>query len=78
MTTTSLYVTGTHVMSVAHDPLLACSARQDGGTAHAVARPAVDGLDLSVCGVLVSAVAGTDWSEASGTARCEECSRIAG
>ncbi len=76
--TASRYVTGTHVMSVAHDPLVAPSARLDGSTTHAVARPAVDGLEVSVCGLLVSAVAGTDWHEAHGVPRCGECARVAG
>ncbi|SOE01285.1 hypothetical protein [Blastococcus haudaquaticus] len=48
------------------------------GMAHAVARPVVDGLDASVCGVLVTAAAGADWSDDRDAPRCAECSRIAG
>ena len=44
---------------------------------HAVARPAVDGLDSSVCGQLVAVTTGRDWSVEPGTARCAECARIA-
>lgn len=44
---------------------------------HAVARPAVDGLESSVCGELVAATAGRDWSVAAGAVRCAECARIA-
>jgi hypothetical protein len=45
--------------------------------AHAVARPVVDGLESSVCGVLVVATAGVDWPSTQAR-RCEECARIAG
>ena len=45
--------------------------------AHAVARPVVDGLESSLCGVLVIATAAEDWP-AAGAGRCEECARIAG
>jgi hypothetical protein len=76
--TSSLYVTGTHVASVEHDPL------QDGRDlrravtmAHAVARPVVDGLAASVCGVLVTAIADVDWHALGGVSRCAECQRIA-
>lgn len=44
---------------------------------HAVPRPAVDGLDVSVCGVLVSATAGADWHAAHRAPRCDECAGIA-
>jgi hypothetical protein len=77
--TSSLYVTGTHVASVEHHPL------QDGRDlrravtlAHAVARPVVDGLAASVCGVLVTAIADVDWHDLGGVPRCAECQRIAG
>lgn len=46
--------------------------------AHAVARPVVDGLDSSVCGVLVTATAGADWRDDRHVPRCAECARIAG
>ncbi|MGY5885101.1 hypothetical protein [Modestobacter lacusdianchii] len=62
----------THVASSAHDP------RSSDRVTHAVARPVVDGLDQSVCGVLVSAVADQDWLAFPGTDRCPECTRIAG
>ncbi|MGY1855404.1 hypothetical protein [Modestobacter sp. SYSU DS0290] len=70
LTATGLF--GTHVASVAHDP------RSSSTETHAVARPVVDGLDQSVCGVLVSAVADQDWLASAGTDRCPECTRIAG
>lgn len=43
---------------------------------HAVARPVVDGLDQSVCGVLVTVRADEDWAAVPGSHRCEECARI--
>ncbi len=74
-----LYVTGTHVASVQHDPL------RDGrdlnravSLAHAVAGPVVDGLTVSVCGALVTAIADQDWQALWGVPRCDECRRIAG
>ena len=77
--TSSVYVTGTHVASVADDPL------RDGrdlnraiSLAHAVALPVVDGLAVSVCGVLVTAIADQDWHATWSVPRCEECQRIAG
>ncbi|MCW2580861.1 MAG: hypothetical protein JWP33_1923 [Blastococcus sp.] len=73
--TASLFVTGTHVVGIGRgrpdDPL----AQAD---VHAVAKPVVDGLELSVCGLLVSAVAGQDWPAGRAVPRCGECSRIAG
>ena len=77
--TASLYVTGTHVASVAHDPL------RDGRDldravqlAHAVARPVVDGLAESACGVLVTAIADLDWQALWSVPRCPECARLVG
>jgi hypothetical protein len=77
--TSSLYVTGTHVASVADDPL------RDGrdlnrviSLAHAVAPPVIDGLTVSACGVLVTAIADQDWQTMWNVPRCEECRRIAG
>jgi hypothetical protein len=78
--TASLYVTGTHVASVEPD-LRRDTARiglLDGQLAHAVARPAVDGLEGSVCGLLVRAAAGLDWHDLGSAPRCAECERIAG
>jgi len=69
--TASLYATSTYAASAAHHP-------GAGRQAHAVARPVVDGLDQSVCGVLVSVRAWQDWTTVSGANRCEECARIAG
>jgi hypothetical protein len=46
--------------------------------AHAVAKPVVDGLEESVCGVLGTAIADPDWQMAWGVPQCEECQRIAG
>ena len=69
--TATLYATSTYAAAAAHLP----GAPRLG---HAVARPVVDGLDQSVCGVLVSARAGQDWATLSDAARCEECTRIAG
>ncbi|GAA4739691.1 hypothetical protein GCM10023328_20940 [Modestobacter marinus] len=65
-------LSATHVASTAHDP------RSSDRVTHAVARPVVDGLDQSVCGVLVSAVADQDWLAFPGADRCPECTRIAG
>lgn len=77
--TASLYVTGTHVASVAEDPL------RDGrdlnrvvSLAHAVATPVIDGLAASVCGVLVTAIADQEWQAPWNVPRCEECQRIVG
>ncbi|MDK3257449.1 hypothetical protein [Blastococcus capsensis] len=77
--TASLFVTGTGVGWIGRDlrpedrgadPLV--------GVVHAVARPVVDGLDSSVCGVLVTATATSDWASDGVLSRCEECARIAG
>ena len=77
--TSGLYVTGTHVASVEHDPL------RDGPdlwravtSAHAVARPVVDGLAASICGVLITAVADMDRHDVGAASRCALCQRIAG
>jgi hypothetical protein len=76
--TTSLYVIGTHVASVEHDPHGGSpDLRHTVTVAHAVARPVVDGLAASVCGVLVTAIADLDWHDV-GVSRCAECQRIAG
>ena len=69
--TVALHATSTYAASAAHLP---DAAR----LTHAVARPVVDGLDQSVCGVLVSVRAWQDWAAVSGAGRCEECTRIAG
>jgi hypothetical protein len=49
-----------------------------GDVAHAVVRPVVDGLDSSVCGVLVTVRAAADWPATGGGPHCAECTRIAG
>jgi hypothetical protein len=75
--TTSLYVTGTHVASVERDPLCEGQNRNRvANLAHAVAKPVVDGLERSVCGVLVTAIAHLDWQMVWGVPRCQECERI--
>ncbi len=73
--TASLFVTGTAVVWTGHDPRGAVASGSD--VVHAVARPAVDGLESSVCGQLVAATSGRDWAAASGATRCAECARIA-
>jgi hypothetical protein len=77
--TSSLYVTGTHVASVEHDPLRnGPDLDRVATSAHAVARPVVDGLAASVCGVLVTAITDMDWHDVWAVSRCPECERIAG
>ena len=78
--TASLFATGTPVGPVQRSP------RQDDGgavpagseTAHAVARPVVDGLESSICGLLGTAAAADDWLDPRTAPRCPECARIAG
>jgi hypothetical protein len=77
--TASLFVTGTPAAAAGR------RLRADGdpigplvGVAHAVARPVVDGLSASVCGLLVTATAAEDWLAVRSAPRCEECARIAG
>jgi hypothetical protein len=77
--TASLFVTGTPAAlrgrrSPEHDG----NPVSEAAVAHAVARPVVDGLESSVCGVLVTAAAADDWRTVRTAPRCEECSRIAG
>jgi hypothetical protein len=77
--TASLYVTGTHVASAAHDPLRdGRDLQRTVQLAHAVARPVVDGLADSACGVLVTAIADLDWQMVWAVPRCEECQRLVG
>ncbi len=74
-----LSTTGAHAASVVRAPQEgADDPNQAVGTAHAVARPVVDGLDQSVCGVLVTVIADLDWSAVPDVPRCQECQRIAG
>jgi hypothetical protein len=73
--TASLFVTGTAVVWTGHDPRGAVASGPD--VLHAVARPAVDGLESSVCGELVAATSSLDWAAEPGAARCAECARIA-
>jgi hypothetical protein len=73
--TASLFVTGTPVVWTGSDPRGAVVSGSD--VVHAVARPAVDGLESSVCGLLVAATAGRDWAAEPGTSRCAECARVA-
>ena len=72
--TASLFVTGTHALGVGRGD----DERAPDAVAHAVAKPVVDGLDVSVCGLLVTAVAAQDWPVDGVAPRCEECARIAG
>lgn len=76
--TASLFVTGTPAPT--RRRILPDDAAAGPGVAvsHAVAKPAVDGLESSVCGVLVTATAARDWPDAPDGVRCEECARIAG
>jgi hypothetical protein len=71
--TASLFVTGTHALGVGRGDDQARDV-----VAHAVAKPVVDGLDVSACGLLVTAVAAQDWPVDAVAPRCEECARIAG
>jgi len=75
--TASLFVTGTPAASAArlgsHHP-----GRPASAVSHAVAKPVVDGLEASVCGLLVTARAADDWTTDRDASRCEECARIAG
>ncbi|WP_116449889.1 hypothetical protein [Blastococcus litoris] len=65
--------------STGRDPRAARPALgRSGATAHAVARPVVDGLDASLCGQLVTVSASEDWATAWSGDRCEECARLAG
>jgi len=73
--TASLFVTGTPASSGRRNDAESSTAAV---VAHAVAKPTVDGLESSVCGVLVTATAARDWPFAEDDARCEECARIAG
>jgi hypothetical protein len=76
--TASLFVTGTSVLWTGRE-LGDHPAPLDGEeTTHAVAKPVVDGLESSVCGLLVTATAGRDWPTAPDAPRCAECARIAG
>jgi hypothetical protein len=72
--TASLFVTGTHALGVGRGD----DAQAPDGIAHAVAKPVVDGLEASVCGLLVTAVAAQDWPGTGIAPRCAECARIAG
>ena len=77
--TASIYVTGTHVASMERDPVRhGDDENRVIGVAHAVTKPVVDGLDLSVCGVLVTAIADMEWRAVWGVPKCEECVRITG
>ena len=76
--TASLFVTATPAASVGHRLGEAQGHGVAAAVAHAVAKPVVDGLEASVCGLLVTASAGSDWGTAGSAPRCEECARIAG
>ncbi|TFV52501.1 hypothetical protein [Blastococcus sp. TF02A-35] len=77
--TGSLFVTGSGAGSTGRE----LSGRgfaigRAGDVAHAVARPVVDGLEASICGVLVVALAAADWPASGGGPHCAECARLAG
>jgi hypothetical protein len=75
--TASLFVTGTPIPASGRgDRTGDRTGDGPGSVAHAVARPAVDGLDSSVCGVLVTATTTRDWASAPDADRCPECARI--
>ena len=76
--TISLFVTGTPATSGRRNLPDVAASSTAAVVAHAVAKPVVDGLESSVCGVLVTATAARDWPCAADGARCEECARIAG
>ncbi|NEK58843.1 hypothetical protein GCU56_13295 [Geodermatophilus sabuli] len=77
--TASLYVTGTHVAWMErHLPVGGGDLPRPDGVAHAVAKPVVDGLAASVCGVLVTARTDVDWQATRDAPRCEECQRVVG
>ena len=77
--TANLYVTGIHaVPTVRPSPDDRWCAERPAGVVHAVARPVVDGLTSSACGVLVTATPDSDWHALTGALRCGECSRVAG
>jgi hypothetical protein len=73
--TASLFVTGTPVARTVREPRGSEVSWSD--VVHAVARPTIDGLESSVCGLLVTAAAGRDWTAGDDAPRCPECSRIA-
>ncbi len=73
--TAAPFVTGTHVVWTGQDPRGAVASGSD--VVHAVARPAVDGLEASVCGLLVAATADREWPDGPEASRCPECARIA-
>ncbi len=76
--TASLYVTGAHVASMERHLLGdGREVQRLDGVAHAVARPVVDGLASSACGLLVTAIADMDWHAVRGVPRCAECERVA-
>ena len=76
--TSRLHVTSAHVASVEHDHRTPGEANRVVSIAHAVTRPAVDGLESSVCGLLVSAIADLGWDAVPEAQKCEECRRLAG
>jgi hypothetical protein len=76
--TTSDFVTGTPVALRGRRTDAQDATPPRAEVAHAVATPVVDGLESSVCGLLVTATAADDWRTVRSVPRCEECSRIAG
>ncbi|WP_324276193.1 hypothetical protein [Blastococcus brunescens] len=77
--TASLFVTALSVGPFGRDIRPEdCGSARVGNVVHAVAKPVVDGLEASVCGLLVRAAAAEDWPATPDVDRCEECARIAG
>lgn len=74
--TATPFVTGTHVVWTGQDPRGGAVA-SGSDVVHAVARPAIDGLEASVCGLLVAATADREWPDGPEASRCAECARIA-
>ena len=74
--TASLFVSATRAIAVGHG--VGQDSADQVPVTHAVAKPVVDGLESSVCGLLVTAAAADDWPSIRDAPRCEECARIAG
>jgi hypothetical protein len=74
------YVAGSKRI-VAVGPSSAVGVRDDdqpAGVAHAVARPALRGQAVAVCGSEVTALPGLDWRESTvGVLRCGDCEQLA-
>ncbi len=76
--TAASYVTGTLVMTKVRHTAVAGSANDILNMAQAVARPSVDRLDSSMCGVLVTALIDSSREVVPDLPKCTECRRVAG